>query len=502
MKRIKSNYMSYKSIQNSNDNSSEDSNSNNSNVRYILQQLLNQTTSVDYRKEAGLDESEQLNQKHYLVITIEKLLKTAAENEWGLCLDHETVYLYIGTHWEVVDKTDFQYFLGATALKMGVPVFDAKFHRFKNELWKQFIATANLPIPDVDEYVNLINLNNGTLELSTDGRRFREHRREDFLKYKLPFDYDEQATCPKFQAFLNEVLPDNALQNILAEYIGYVFINPKTLKLEKVLLLYGSGANGKSVIFDIIQALLGRENISNFTLESLMGYSRASISDKLLNYASEISDRLNVDLFKQMVSGEPIEARQIYGEPHTIYNYAKLMFNCNELPNPGQHKDAFFRRFIIIPFEKKIEPENQDPELANKIIADELPGILNWALAGMDRLVQKKAFTQSDKVDSLLHKYRKETDSVQVFLATNEIEPGTEKTRYLKDLYEAYRVCCKEEQLSILGKRKFSEQLQEHGFTVKRINAGMVVLVDRAETEEGENNQDESSSPSSLYSLN
>ncbi|HRQ86388.1 MAG TPA: DNA primase, partial [Flavobacteriales bacterium] len=79
---------------------------------------------------------------------------------------------------------------------------------------------------------------------------------------------DPEATAPKFQAYLDKVQPDKDRQMILAESVAHVFINTATLKLEKVPLLYGTGANGKSVFFDVVNALLGGDaNVSSYTLQ-------------------------------------------------------------------------------------------------------------------------------------------------------------------------------------------------------------------------------------------
>lgn len=447
-------------------------------VDKTLISLLRRVQSIDFRNKSNLDSQEELTQKHYLVISIRELLKFARKNDWGLCMNKEKLYVYNGTHWQTVEDDMLKKFLGVSAKKMGVKNIDAEFYQFKDKLMKQFLSTAYLPTPEKPENVVLINLNNGTYEITPVDRQLREFRRSDFLKYKLPFNFDENAKAPKFQEYLDRVLPDKSLQAILAEFIGYVFTSTKTLKLEKTLILYGSGANGKSVFFDIINALLGPENISNYTLESLTnsnGYYRASMSDKLLNYASEISDRLNVDLFKQLVSGEPVEARQIYKSPQMLDDYAKLMFNCNELPTAKQHMDAYFRRFLIIPFEEKIPAEEQNSKLAQEIIKEELPGIFNWVLEGLDRLLDKKRFTQSEKIDAVINKYRTESNTIELFLTQNEIEKGVDSYMYLKDMHLTYKEFCKDECMSPVGKTIFSNDLRDRGYQVKRINKGMVV---------------------------
>ncbi|MDQ3819665.1 MAG: DUF5906 domain-containing protein, partial [Acidobacteriota bacterium] len=193
---------------------------------------------------------------------------------------------------------------------------------------------------DLLEEQCLINLRNGTFEITPTGGHLREPRREDFLTYQLPFDYDPNASATLWQKFLDRVLPDKAQQNVLAEYIGYVFTR---LKLEKTLMLLGAGANGKSVIFDVINALLGRENITNFSLESLRrDYQRAMLANKLLNYSSESSTRLDADIFKKLTSGEPIDARLPYGQPFIMSHYAKMALNCHAMLSIRKHSSAAF----------------------------------------------------------------------------------------------------------------------------------------------------------------
>src|SRR5690606_14910936 len=141
----------------------------------------------------------------------------------------------------------------------------------------------------------LINLQNGTFEITPTKQFLREFKSEDFLTYQLPFEYNPKAECPLFKSFLNEVQPDESAQNVLAEFVASIFIRRNTLKLEKALLLYGTGANGKSVFFEVINALLGTESVCNFALDKLTddsGYSRAVFASKLLNYSSELTNKV------------------------------------------------------------------------------------------------------------------------------------------------------------------------------------------------------------------
>jgi putative DNA primase/helicase len=336
-----------------------------------------------------------------------------------------------------------------------------------------------MPPPLKDSESSLINLINGTLEIGPDGTKLRGFDKSDFLTYQLPFSYDPEAEAPVFQNYLRTVLPYQELRDILAEYIGYVFIPNHKLKLEKTILLFGTGANGKSVFFDVINALLGRENVSTYSLQNLTdkpGYYRAMIATKLVNYASEINHKLDPTLFKQLVSGEPVEARLPYGQPFIMENYARLIFNTNELPKDVEHTNAYFRRFLIIPFDVIIPESIQDKTLANKIIAKELPGVLNWVLEGMKRLTKNKDFTFSEIVSNQIRTYKNESDTAWLFLEEIGYIPDTSNFKPLRELYSQYKSFCSENNYRAYSNRSFMKQLRSYHFETKRLNSGNVVF--------------------------
>ncbi len=358
---------------------------------------LEHTESEDklYNDLAKKIQKFKLSKNHYLILCIEKLLEIANANKWDLCKNEAFIFLYNGFYWNEIGKELLQSFLGKTALKMGVEKFKAKIFTFQDELFKQFMIEAYLPKPEPKPNSVLINLQNGTFEITPTKRGLRNFDSKDFITHQLPFEYDPEATAPQWQKFLDEVLPDKDKQKVFAEYLGYIFIKPSVLKLEKMLILYGTGANGKSVCFEVLNALLGNENVSNYSLQSLTdvnGYYRAKIANKLVNYASEINGKLETDVFKQMASGEPIEARLPYGNPMILKEYAKLIFNCNELPKDVEHTTAYFRRFLIIGFDVTIPEDKQDKQLPQKIIQNELSGVFNWILQGLDRILEQKNF--------------------------------------------------------------------------------------------------------------
>ncbi|MBN1279719.1 MAG: DNA primase [Chlorobiaceae bacterium] len=438
----------------------------------ILGQLLEEIEPVDFARVAG---GEEVRAVHHRIYSVKNIVHLAKHKGWGVCKKNGNVYVYTGAHWRRVDPDDMKAFLGAAALRSGVPRYRADDYKFRKDLLEQFHSEAHLTQPDVSTVRTLINLQNGTLEIDADGHRLREHRSADFLTHVLPFEYRENAEAPLFRSFLERVLPDTDSQRVLAEFVGYVFV--RGMKLEKALLLYGTGANGKSVWFDILLALLGAENASSYSLSSLTdsrnGYYRAMIADKLVNYASEINGKLEASLFKQLVSGEPVEGRLPYEKPFIMRDYAKLIFNANELPRDVEHTNAYFRRFLIIPFTVTIPEAEQDKGLAGKIIASELPGVLNWALEGLRRLLQQGRFSECDAARCAVDQYKRESDSVQMFVDEQALEPSGVGFETLGELYKGYKSFCADDGYRPLGKQNFSKRLEACGLEkVKRTGWG------------------------------
>ena len=411
----------------------------------------------------------------------------AEKNLWGLCKNHDFIYLYNGTFWAEIDKETFQKFLGEAAEQMGVAKFSARFYQFREQLFKQFLATAYLPTPESNKDKVLINLQNGTFEISPQGTKLKPFDRSDFITYQLPFGYNPQAKAPLFESYLNKVLPDPECQRVLAEYLGFVFIKhgSNALKEEKALILYGTGANGKSVFFEVVNALLGTDNVSSYSLQSLTndnGYFRAKLANKLVNYASEINGNLEASIFKQLVSGEPVEARLPYGQPFILKQYAKLIFNCNELPKNVEHTNAYFRRFLIIPFYVTIASQEQDKSLHTKIIEKELSGVFNWVLQGLNRLLEQKKFSDCEAAQKAVEQYKIESNSVQMFVNENEYKCSPTNYKLIKDLYPEYRAFCIDDGMTPFKKQNFIKQLRALNLIVDNVSQNkLAVFIEAAE---------------------
>ena len=457
----------------------------------VLAEIINEAPEHDVILDKLLDDLEQVNfyerngfkpvkRTDYIVLVIDEILAIAEAKGWQLAYQDKQVYLYNGEYWRPLADDQLKHFLSKAALKLGVEPNVAQYHKIQDELLKQFYASAYMPPPKRRDGDTLINLKNGTYRINDDGQNLQDFRAQDFLKYQLPFDYDTLADCLAFMKYLNHVLPDIGKQKVLQEFIASIFISKRKMKLEKALVLYGDGANGKSVFSDVMRAMLGDDNVSGYGIGELCATNSQSLhllQDKLLNYAPEFNGNVDIERFKAITTGEPQGVKRLYRDPFMMTDYARLAFNCNVLPKNTEQSEGFFRRFLIIEFDVTIPEHERDLSLATKIITDELAGVFNWMLEGLARLLANGKMTTCEAVSNATATYRKESDNVASWVEDAGHEPGTKPKQY-KELYDQYRQYCLENGFKQVSTKNFSKRLKSAGFEVERRNYGLVVFVD------------------------
>jgi len=160
-----------------------------------------------------------------------------------------------------------------------------------------------------------------------------------------------------------------------------------------------------------------------------------------------------------------------------ITDYAKLIFNCNTLPTDVEHSNAYFRRFLIIPFEVTIPEHLQDKQLHSKIIENELSGVFNWVLEGLNRLLEQRRFSNCDAATKAVEDYKTNSDSVKQFINENEFVKSNERTVEIKQFYNDYKTFCNEDGFRPVSKKTFKTRLESFGVEVKRRNTGWIAFL-------------------------
>ncbi|PPD48803.1 MAG: hypothetical protein CTY16_05395 [Methylobacter sp.] len=420
----------------------------------------------------GDDESPK--QKHFKVAIVDTLIKTAKRHNWHIIHDAGFFYIFNGAYWVVLLDAEVKQLLKDAAIKMGYTEIECRDANFVDKLFQQAIQDGFFTERHLKKQ-SIINLNNGSLVLDEQGVKLKPFDYRDFLTHQLDFDYIPQARNAVFLDYLADVLPNADTRRTLQQVAGYLFV--KGLKMEKIFFLFGTGANGKSVFFEVISGVIGAENIGNYSLESLTddkGYHRAMIKDKIVNYGTDIRlTKIDAGHFKTLASGEPIEARLPYREPFLMTDYAKLIFNVNKMDSANiEHTHGFYRRLLIVPFNTTIPDDQQDRDLHKKILLDRA-GVLNWLIEGAEQVIKNRMIFISEECERFKQQFIKETDSVAMFEEyVFEEMPGTIYFKRVTEAYNSYKDFCHEAGHKPLGRNNFTKRMESLGFTKNKKEGG------------------------------
>lgn len=364
------------------------------------------------------------------------------------------------------------------------------------------VATRRAKFLDIILFYNQLKVRNDVVAFSNRVVDLRYAKGKDFggtyvfhPKWHVvdyhPYPYMPDAKCPLFMRFLDEVLPDKASRDTLQMFLGLGLIQTADAfdeakagprgTIEFCLILLGSGANGKSVLFNIMCALFGKHHITNVDYDTMTSdgdeglRGRAVIRSAVFNWSSDSSAKKfcvkNTEMFKKIVSGEDYTFRLLGRDIETSKNCPYLIFNMNELPTMSETTRAMIRRLQYVSFDVTIPKYKQDPNLAYKIIKSELPGVFNWVLRGA-REVRRRKYCFPTMDTSLKVKVRSMLPSNPVCawmltygLRSEANAPGELSCLIRTDtMYECFKRFCENNDTDVISVNKFSRSLKNLNF--------------------------------------
>lgn len=296
------------------------------------------------------------------------------------------------------------------------------------------------------------------------------HTPDRFNLVSVPFDYDPSATAPTWEAFLAQALPADA-RRFLAQWVGYL-ISGRT-DLEKIASFVGPPRSGKGTIITAIEALLGGENVSSPSVPSLVGsFGEQPLIGKSLAVFSDISwqhrDIVTAVEILKAISGQ--DTRDVNRKNREVWHGklgVRFMVVGNDLPRFTDASGALAGRLIHVQFLRSMAGQ-EDPTLKSRILA-ELPGILNWALAGLRDLQEVGRFSVPQTSETLAGEVRRQQSPVQGFLDdlcafSEEANPVP-----LDELHPVYQQWAKDADVEHrLDRERFSRALTSAGLRVER----------------------------------
>jgi putative DNA primase/helicase len=325
---------------------------------------------------------------------------------------------------------------------------------------KQWRSAIRKAVREINANPFIANVRNGLYNV-LDGS-FKPHTPDYYSTVQINANYDPTAECPQFLAFLADTLPETEL-SLIQEIFGYLLIPVN--KAQKSFVFVGAPNAGKSTLLSIAQeVLLGSENVSNIPWQALgERFNKAELFGKLANIFADLPSKSIDDggMFKALTGEDYLTAERKNKDPFNFRPYARLLFSCNDIPkNYSDRSDGFYRRLLIIRFDKSVPQERRDPNLREKVAA-ERDGILAWALDGLRRLIANSyVFSETERTRDELTKYKTECNSVLMFVSeTCKVKVDAMSMR--GDVYEKYKDYCHRNNYKPVTQANFNNEVMK-----------------------------------------
>jgi len=322
---------------------------------------------------------------------------------------------------------------------------------------------------DLDAKQDLIGIQDMVYDIQVKG--VRPALASDLVFKSLGTIHEPNALCPEWEKFLNTTMQgDQEMISYLQRLVGY-FLTASTQEQE-IYYFYGSGANGKSTFLDLVKALLGSYGVKLSSDTFMKGRNGAANIGKQSNLANlegarlAITDETNdtdvsfdVQNLKSISGDDELTARRLRHNPRTFKSTSKVVMYGNDKPHGNINDEGFWRRFRFIKFGYVVPKEDRVSDLLDQL-KGELPGILNWALRGLEDW-HKDGLQTPEKIIDESADYREELDTVSEFLVKNVVQ-ATGNTVHLLTLFDGYADWCNNNMKVPETKQAFSKRLKRY----------------------------------------
>ena len=305
-----------------------------------------------------------------------------------------------------------------------------------------------VPVHMWDSDQAILNTWAGIVDLKTG--QIKERNEDDFVT-KVAGVSPEAGPTPEFDKFLRETFPVEHWGDAQDEVIDFVLgmlslaITGEQL-VQQFFFLWGSGANGKSVLLDIMRDILGDYGITMKTSALMSGnqtgkdYEIARLEGVRMAVASELgrTDRWDEPLIKSLTGDSAIPIREIYGSPKEVVNQATLIIAGNHKPRFNGTDGGMVRRMVLVPFKAVVPKEARDPDLRSNIVRAEGGAILHKLIKRLVRL-RTEGLTQPQVIQAATDDYVSQNDDLQAFFDDHceRLEGSWVST---DDLYRIFRI--------------------------------------------------------------
>lgn len=387
-------------------------------------------------------------------------------------------YIYARTHYQRLSRSDIKSDV-ATFMQNHEGVSNVTTRKIGDVLTNleartHIPSTVCTPVwfrEEIGSATDFVAMENGIINvkklLAGDTSVLQDHTSEFFSTSVLPYNFDPHGTCPTWDKFIKESLPDEMVRFTLQEWFGYNLVNDVTQ--ERFVIMTGEGANGKTVVCTVLRELVGVFNCSAVTLEAFdprRTFPLAATAGKLANIVAEMGeiDKMAEGVLKQFVSGETITVERKHCDPFPLSPTVRLTFATNILPRFTDRSEGLWRRLLLFHFGNVVAEGARDTRLIDGKWwreSGELSGIFNWAMEGLKRLRARGHFVEPDHCKEGKAAMKHDSNPARIFLDENCIgaKDGVVSSR---ELYRAYARITKDGGYNPLGEQLFAKEVKRH----------------------------------------
>jgi len=341
--------------------------------------------------------------------------------------------------------------------------------------WKRYLVDETVAFiatdaPDLwhEPPPNVLNLENGLLDLKT--RELYEHSPEHLFPVQFPIIYDPSAPSNSWDWYLEGCLPDDVLAAEVPYEVLAFMLSPRR-SIQKAVLVLGAGGDGKSRFLKAVQTFIGERNTSNYTLHQLENnrFAVAGLFGKTANICPDLpeSHLRTTNNFKAITGGDRVTGEYKNKDHFSFRPTCRLLFSANSPPVSADGTDGFYRRWLIVPFEKRFNEPLPEHVVDARLNNDRaLSGVLNRVLDKIEPI--ESGFTETPSMQEAFRDFREATDPLFVW-ADERLQLNTGSWLACDDV----RLAFNRETGQSYGNSKFGKAFStwqaNHGYGIKRI---------------------------------
>lgn len=371
-------------------------------------------------------------------VVADGVIEAIRQNGQDILLTEGEVFIYADGIWHVMTPADQQWI--QTLIQEGHEVLGEP-GKVSNlaAAWKRLCEHPGLFQRMVEWNKSaLIACDNGMLNPET--LEFSEHAPEHFARRKIGTSYSPDAKCPAFEKFIGSLF-DNRVPNdrtdivrVFQEYFGASLAVWLLFREErKAMILSGPSRSGKTELSRIVRLLIGGHIATPSVAETAERFGLASLFDAsawIRDDAINEGDNIDPQRFKTIVTGEPIDIeRKHLAAVRGVELGIPVLLTTNSLPRARDKSDAIFNRSIVLEMTNVVTEEDAQ-RLRNEmgiprgrsvglhIFSEEGPGILNWALVGLGRLMERGSYALPDCIKASIQRFKDDNNPVAEWART------------------------------------------------------------------------------------